>query len=126
MRGGGTVFGPVPRSYRQAIPPRMKRQALCCALSDRTRTDRLSVLSGLKLDAPKTKPFAQMMDNVAPEGRKTLLVTAGAEANVLLSSRNIPRVTVRTAMDVNAMDVLRAVRVLVQEEALAQLEERLS
>jgi large subunit ribosomal protein L4 len=86
----------------------------------------LSVLSGLKLDAPKTKPFAQMMDNVAPEGRKTLLVTAGAEANVLLSSRNIPRVTVRTAMDVNAMDVLRAVRVLVQEEALAQLEERLS
>jgi large subunit ribosomal protein L4 len=126
MRGGGTVFGPVPRSYRQAIPPRMKRQALCCALSDRTRTDRLSVLSGLKLDAPKTKPFAQMMDNVAPEGRKTLLVTSGAEANVLLSSRNIPRVTVRTAMDVNAMDVLRAVRVLVQEEALAQLEERLS
>ena len=126
MRGGGTIFGPVPRDYRQNLPVRMKRQALCCVLSDRVRNERLSVLRGLAIDQPKTKPFAQMVGKVAPEGRKTLIVTAGMVENVLLSARNLPRVTVRTAADVNVLDVLRAVRIVVQEEAVAQLEERLS
>lgn len=126
MRGGGTVFGPQVRSYRQSVSPRLRRQALCCVLSDRFRSDRLAVLSGMQVTEPKTKPFAQMLSKVSPEGRKTLVVTVGTDKNVLLSSRNIPQVTIRTASDVNAEDVLRAVRVLVQEEALAQLEERLS
>ncbi len=126
MRGGGTIFGPVPRDYRQNLPVRMKRQALCCVLSDRVRNERLSVLRGLAFEAPKTKPFAQMVGKVAPEGRKTLIVTAGMDENILLSARNLPRVTVRTAADVNVLDVLRAVRIVVQEEAVAQLEERLS
>jgi large subunit ribosomal protein L4 len=126
MRGGGTIFGPVPRDYRQNLPVRMKRQALCCALSERVRGERLSVLRGLAMEQPKTKPFAQMVGKVAPEGRKTLIVTAGMDENILLSARNLPRVTVRTAADVNVLDVLRAVRIVVQEEAVAQLEERLS
>ncbi len=126
MRGGGTIFGPVPRDYRQDIPVRFKRQALCCALSERVRGDRLSVLKGLSIQEPKTKPFAEMIGRVAPEGRKTLLVTAENDKNAVLSSRNLPRVTLRTAADVNALDVLNAVHIVVQEEALAQLEERLS
>jgi len=126
MRGGGTIFGPHPRDYRQNLPVRVKRQALCCALSERVRGDRLSVLRGLAIDKPKTKPFAQMVGKVAPEGRKTLIVTAGMDENLLLSARNLPRVTVRTAADLNVLDVLRAVRIVVQEEAVAQLEERLS
>ena len=126
MRGGGTIFGPVPRDYRQNLPVRMKRQALCCVLSDRVRNERLSVLRGLAVEQPKTKPFAQMVGKVAPEGRKTLIVTAGMNENLLLSARNLARVTVRTAADLNVLDVLRAVRIVVQEEAVAQLEERLS
>ena len=126
MRGGGTIFGPVPRDYRQNLPVRIKRQALCCALSERVRGERLSVLRGLAIEQPKTKPFAQMVGKVAPEGRKTLIVTAGLDENILLSARNLPRVTVRTAADVNVLDVLRAVRIVVQEEAIKQLEERLS
>lgn len=126
MRGGGTIFGPVPRDYRQDVSVRFKRQALCCVLSERVRGDRLSVLKGFSVQGPKTKPFAEMIGRVAPEGRKTLIVTAGNDKNALLSSRNISRVTLRTAADVNALDVLNAVRVVVQEEALAQLEERLS
>lgn len=126
MRGGGTVFGPIPRSYRQDVPVRIKRQAVCCALSDRLREDRLSVLTGLRVDQPKTKPFAAMMARLSPEGRKTLLVTAALDRNVLLSSRNVPHVTVRTAADVNVLDVMLASRVIVQEEALVSLEERLS
>jgi large subunit ribosomal protein L4 len=126
MRGGGTIFGPVPRDYRQNLPVRMKRQALCCALSERVRNERLSVLRGLAISQPKTKPLAQMVGKIAPEGRKTLIVTAGLDENILLSARNLPRVTVRTAADVNVLDVLRAVRIVVLEEAVAQLEERLS
>lgn len=126
MRGGGTVFGPVPRSYRQDVPVRFRRQALCCVLSARVRQDRVSILSGFQVDAPKTKPMAQMVEKVAPEGRKTLLITAQHDQNVLLSFRNMPRLTVRTAADLNALDVLGAVRVIVQEEALPALEERLS
>ena len=126
MRGGGTVFGPVPRDYRQYITPRAKRQALCCLLSDRARGERLSVVRGLAVEAPKTKVVARMLEKAAPEARKTLIVTADHAPNVVLSSRNLPLVTVRTAADVNALDVLHASRVLVQEEALAKLEERLS
>lgn len=126
MRHGGTVHGPVPRSYRQDIPTKMRRLALCCALSERVRNDRLCVLQGLSVAAPKTKPIAEMVAKVAPEGRKTLLVAAAPDQNLLLSARNLPRFTVKSAADVNVMDVLGAVRVVVQEEALAQLQERLS
>lgn len=126
MRGGGTVFGPQPRSYRQNVPVSVKRHAVRCALSDRVRQERLSVLSGLKVDAPKTKPMANMIATLAPEGRKTLLVTNANDEALLLSTRNLPRLTVRTAADVNVIDVLDAVRVIVLEEALAPLEERLS
>ncbi len=126
MRGGGTVFGPRPRSYRKNIPASFRRQALCSLLSERVRKDRLCVLNGMETDAPKTKPFAQMLDKVAPEGRKTLVVTSAYDKNVLLSSRNISRVMVRTAADVNALDVISAVRVVVLEDALVKLEERLS
>ena len=126
MRGGGTVFGPRPRSYRQNIPVRVRRQALCCVLTDRLRRDRLSVVDGLAFDAPKTKPLAQMLESVAPEGRSTLIVTSQLDINIILSARNVPRVTVRTAADVNVLDVAAAQRIVVQQEALSQLEERLT
>jgi large subunit ribosomal protein L4 len=126
MRGGGTVFGPHKRSYRQAVPVRSKRKALCCVLSDRVRGESLCVLDALKFEVPKTKPFVEMLDLIAPDGRKTLFVTAGVEKNVMLSSRNIPKVNVCTAADLNALDVLEAVRVVVVRDALPKLEERLT
>lgn len=126
MRGGGTVHGPVPRSYTQRVTKQVRRQALCCALTSRAQNERLSVLKGMQFEGVKTKPVAEMLDSVSREGRKTLLVTASYDPNFLLSSRNIARMTVRTAEDVNTLDVLSAVRVVVQEEALAKLEERLS
>ena len=126
MKGGGTVHGPVPRDYRQFVSPAVRRKALCMALTDRVRDEKLSVLQGLSISVPKTKEFAQMLDKVAAEGGKALLITSGHDPKVVLSSRNIPRVTVRTAADVNTVDVLGAVRIIVQEEALPKLEERLS
>lgn len=126
MRGGATVFGPVPRSYKHNIPVRSKRQALCILLSDRLRNDALSVLAGFSLDAPKTKPVAAMVGKIASNGRKTLIITAENDENIQLSSRNIPHLQVRTAIDVNALDVISATNIVLQEEAVAPLEERLS
>jgi large subunit ribosomal protein L4 len=126
MRGGGVVHGPVPRSYRQNVPKQVRRQALCCVLSSRARNERLAIVQGMNFDAVKTKPVAEMVDTVSKEGRRTLLVTADYDKNLLLSSRNISRVTVRTAAEVNTLDVMLAARVFVQEEALSKLEERLS
>lgn len=126
QRSGGTVFGPTPRSYRKDVPKKLRRMALCSALTSRTQDERLHVLKGMSVDGPKTKPFAAMVDAIAPEGRKTLIVTSEFDRNVLLSARNLPRVAVCTADEVNVVDVLTAVRVFVQEEALGRLQERLS
>ena len=126
MRGGGTVFGPQPRSYRQKVTARAKRHALRCALSARVRGERLSVLRGLSVSAPKTKPVAEMLEKISPEGRKTLLVTAAQDDNLLLSGRNIARLRLCTAADLNVLDVLGAMRIVLDEDAVKTLEERLA
>ena len=126
LRGGGTIFGPHPRNYRNNITVSMKRKALCALLTDRVRSERLCILADYQMDAPKTKTFAAMLGKVAPESRRTLLVLADYDPKTLLSSRNIPNVKVRTAAEVNALDVIHATRVVLQREALPKLEERLS
>jgi large subunit ribosomal protein L4 len=126
MRGGGTVWGPHKRSYRQNVSLRSRRQAICCALSDRVRDEALCVLDAFKFEQPKTKPFAEMLGLVSPDGRKTLFVTSDVEKNALLSSRNLQKVKICTASDLNALDVMNAVRVVIVRDALPKLEERLS
>jgi len=126
LKGGGVVFGPVPRSYRTSLTVGMKRQALCGVLSNRVKAERLCVLSGLTFDAPKTKAFAEMVEAIDADARRTLFVVAEHNPVVLLSSRNIPNVAVRTASDLNVLDVLNATRIVLQQEALPKLEERLA
>ena len=126
MRGGGVVFGPHKRSYRQKTPVTMRRKALCCVLSDRFRTEALTVLESLSLDPTSTKPMADLFATLSPEGRKTLLVTAETDRTVVRSSKNIERLTIRTARDVNALDVLSAKRVILLKDAVEVLEKRLS
>ena len=126
MRHGGTVFGPHKRSYRQHVPVALRRKALCCALSDRVRTEMLCVLDKLDFPKPKTKPFAQMLGKLSPDGKNTLFVTADADRSAVLSARNLPRVNVTTAGDLNAVDVLNAARVVVVRDAVEKLEARLS
>jgi len=125
MRGGGTVFGPHKRSYRNKVPVAFKRKALCCVLSDRLREDALRVVDALAIEEAKTKPFAAMLDRVAPGTGRTVIVTKEVNKNVLRSAHNLPRVTVCTASDLNALDVLGARRVVVEQDAVSILEKRL-
>ena len=126
MKGGGTVWGPHPRSYRQDVNTKMRRKALCCMLSDRLRSDALCVVDGLKGVMPKAKPVADLVAKIAPEGRKTLIVSGSLDKALISSVGNLSGLTVRTAGDVNALDILNARRVIVLKDALAPLEERLT
>lgn len=126
MRGGGTVFGPHKRSYFTPVPLKMKQGALRCVLSARARGDQMRVLKAIELDAPRTKPVAEMLAKLGAASGRTLIVTGGTNANLWRSVRNLPKVEVVTAADVNALDVMRAARLLVEESAINQLEERLS
>jgi len=78
------------------------------------------------MEQPKTKTFAAMLGKVAPDSRRTLVVTAEYDPTTLMSSRNIANVQIKTAAEVNALDVINATRVVLQREALPKLEERLS
>ncbi len=126
MRGGGVVFGPHKRSYRQQVPVKAKRKALCCALSERVRQDQLVVLESLGYSEPKTKSMAKLNEQLSPNGKRTLYVTAAPESAVILSARNLPRVHVQTATDLNALDILNAARVVVAKDAVDALQERLA
>lgn len=126
MKGGGTTFGPQRRGYRQNIPTRTRRLALCSVLSARVRDDALLVLDSLALDVPKTKRFAEMMQLISPDHKRTLFVMPGVDKNVMLSARNLPKIEIKTAADLNALDVLNAYRVVLVRDAVASLEGRLS
>jgi len=126
MRGGGTVFGPHKRSYRKEVPLKMRRSALRGVLSDRVANDALCVLERIDVDVPRTKTVVDLIAKVAPEGRNTLIVAPGHDPNLLASTRNIEHLSVRTAADLNALDVLQARRIIVAQDALAELEKRLA
>jgi len=125
MTGGGDVHGPVPRKYTKDVPVRVKRQALCCALSERVRGETLKVLDTFSLEAPKSKTVAEMAKAVTGDARKTLLIAAANEPVLHLSTRNIWNVTLTTASDVNAQDVLYATAVVLLPGAKEALEARL-
>jgi large subunit ribosomal protein L4 len=126
MRGGGTVFGPHKRSYYTPVPLKMKRNALKCVLSDRVRNEQMRVVRLEAVDAPRTKPMAEMLGKLTPGRGRTLIVTEAPNGALWRSVRNLPKVEVVPAADVNALDVMLAGCVLVEEGAVSKLEERLS
>jgi ribosomal protein L4 len=95
-------------------------------LTDRLRNDALCVVEGIEGAVPKTKRVAELVYKIAPERRKTLIVSAGVDKALLGSVSNLEGLTVRTAGDVNALDLLHARRVIVKKNALKSLEERLA
>lgn len=89
--GGGTTFGPQPRSYAKKMPRKARRLAIRCALSAKVAAGELIVVEGLSFDAPKTKNVVTMLSAFDAADKKALLITDGSNENVELSSRNIPK-----------------------------------
>lgn len=123
--GGGTTFGPQPRSYAKKMTRKARRLALCCALSSKVAANELFVVEGLAFDAPKTKNVVNMMKAFEVEGQKALLIHDN-NANVVLSARNIEKVTTITNMGLNCFDILNSNKVFLAKEVVEKIEEVLA
>ena len=124
-RGGGTVFGPVPRSYSYKLPKKVRRLAIKSALSSKVLENEIIVLDNLALEAPKTKEMVKILNNLSVD-RKALIVTDDVNENVVLSARNIPGVTVVTANGINVLYVLNHYKIVITKAAVEKVEEVLA
>ena len=120
--GGGTVFGPHPRSYAFSMPRKQRRLAIKCALSDKVQEDSLFVLDALDFEAPKTKEFLNIAKNLKVDGKKVLLLTSDNNENVYKSARNLQRAEVLEARNVNTYKILDADVVVITENSLKTID----
>ena len=120
-RHGGVVFGPHPRSYRAALPKRMKRQALRCVLSDKVRQDRLFCLDSTSTIDGKTKSMTQLLENLAVGG-SALMVTMGTDRDVVLAASNIKKIWTLPVNQLNAQELLARDTVIMTVEAARWVE----
>jgi large subunit ribosomal protein L4 len=122
FRGGGVVFGPHPRSYAQRLPRKMKQLALRGALTAKFGDDAIKVIDGFGIEAIKTRDLVGVLTAIGATGR-VLLVSPSRDEKLQLSSRNLPTVEVILADSLNVVDLLNADTVLIEQPALARMEE---
>lgn len=123
FRGGGRVFGPRPRNYSFKLNKKVKELARKSALAYKATDSSIAVIEKFNFETPKTKEYIKLLANLAVTGRKSLLVLADVDTNIVLSSRNIKNAKVTTASQLNTYDVLHADNLIISEEAVQKLEE---
>ncbi len=121
-QGGGIVFGPSPRSYRQATPKKMRRLALRCVLSAKVRDKELIILEQLKLEQPRTKEIVRILAALGVNS-SALIVTSEPEENVIKSARNLPRIKTIPASLLNVVDILSYKMLFMTAAAVRKVEE---
>ena len=124
MVGGGRAFAAQPRSYAQKVNKKMYRGALRSILSELVRQDRLVVVDGFGVDAPKTKQLVGKLKELGLDD--VLIVTEQADENLLLAARNLYHVDVRDSDELDPVSLVGYRKVLVTTEALKKIEERLA
>lgn len=124
--GGGTVFGPQPRSYAFSMPRKARRLAIKSALSAKVQAGELMVMEDIAIAEPKTKTVVNMLDSLKIGDDKALIIMSAADENVEKSSRNIPGVKSITSQGLNVYDILYHDKVLVTKDAVSKIEEVLA
>ena len=122
FRGGGRVFGPQPRDYSFKLNKKLKVLARKSALAYKAKEEGLVVLEDFTFEAPKTKEYANVLNNLSLGNKKTLVVLADSDKNVFLSSRNVQGTKVVTADSLNTYDVLNAESVVLSESSVEKIE----
>jgi large subunit ribosomal protein L4 len=120
-RGGGTVFGPHPRSYRLEMPRKMRRLALRSALSDKARGEELMVVQGLDLIEPRAKVMRQVLEALAAPESALIVLPAKVEA-VERAAGNLPKVKTLLSANLNLADLLKYQRLILTPEAVGEIE----
>ena len=120
--GGGVAFGPHPRSYRQAMPRKMRRLALRCVLSAKAGSGELKIVDKLELDSPKTKAVLDMLIALGISD-SAIIATAEAEANLIKSARNLMGVKTMLAPLLNIAELLSCKYIIMTVDAVRKVEE---
>jgi len=116
--GGGTVFGPIPRSYAQYVPRQVRALARKSALNARARENSIVIIDRFEFDAPKTSRLKALIDTLGIADNKVLILTDGSKQNVFLSGRNLPTVHVMPYSDVSTYHILWSDVVLIEASPL--------
>ena len=116
--GGGTIFGPRPRNYRQDVSKKVKRLARKSALSYKVKDEQLILIEDFNFDKPKTKDFADILTALNLTGKKILLLTNGNQEVVYKSGRNIPKTKILEASKASTYDILNNQILVIQESAV--------
>ena len=118
---GGIVFAPKPRSYRYTLNKKLRRLALKSVLSDKAANGNVAVVDALEVAEPKTKVMVGLLNAI--DAGKSVVITDGVKANVVLSSRNIPGVVTTPADNLSVYDLVNAKTLVIDKQALATIEE---
>ena len=121
LKGGGVAHGPHPRSYRQRLPKKMRRQALRIALSEKIRDEGVTVLDALSLGTPKSSTIRDIVAAFELKGR-TLIVTGATDQNVIRSASNLNGVEVQAATLMNPLETTSVTNLIVTQEALEAID----
>ena len=121
IRGGATVFGPHPRDYSFKLNKKIKRLARYSALTYKAKDNHILVIEDLSLENPHTKSVLAMLKKFNLENTKTLMLANDTNTNVHLSARNLPRIKVIRACDLNTYDVLHAKQLIIFENSLEEI-----
>jgi len=123
---GGTIFGPKPRDYSFKVNSKLKALARRSALTYKARESAITVVENPAFDAPKTKRFIAMLNDLKLSNTKVLFLLSDGNKNVYLSGRNLPKTNIRTVDELNTFDILRADKLVIVENAVNIINERLS
>jgi large subunit ribosomal protein L4 len=121
FRGGGRVFGPRPRDYHFKLNKKVKTLARKSALSAKVKAEQLIVLEDFSWDAPKTKQYVELLNNLNVAGKKTLIVLGEENNNILLSSRNVQNTEVIPANEISTYAILKAGKVILAESSVEKI-----
>ncbi len=119
--GGGTIFGPKPRNYRQKLNKKVSRLARKSALSHKAIANQIMIVEDFNYESPKTTDFVKMLDALKIAGKKTLLLTTEHQENVYKSGRNIDRVSILEAQKASTYDLLNNQVLVLQKGAVEKL-----
>src|SRR5699024_3293663 len=123
--GGGTIFGPTPRSYAYKIPKKVSRLALKSVLAQKVLDDSFVVVDSFEFAQPKTKDFAASLKSLNVNS-KVLVVLEDGDDNTARSARNLKNVTVLSAKGLNVLNVINSDKLVITKGALSQVEEGLA
>jgi large subunit ribosomal protein L4 len=120
--GGGTIFGPRPRTYGFKVNKKVKDLARKSAFSHKLKESNVTVLENFTLKAPKTKDYLEILKNLSFDNTKTLLVIEEIDKNIILSSRNLKKAKVVSVDQINTYDLVNADRLVLSEGSVSKIE----